>query len=92
MSSRRRSNNNSRFTQDEINDLVLKLQSLLPNSSARCTSTEASSSKILEEICNYIKMLHSEVDDLSEKLSQVLPSVDTNTADLIHTLLSLLQQ
>ncbi|KAM3319081.1 transcription factor PRE3 [Capsicum chacoense] len=91
MSSRRRSNN-SRFTQDEINDLVLKLQSLLPNSSSRCTSRAASSSKILEETCNYIRKLHSEVDDLSEKLSQVLDSADTNTVDLVDTLLTLLQQ
>uniref|UniRef100_A0A3Q7FRS1 BHLH domain-containing protein n=1 Tax=Solanum lycopersicum TaxID=4081 RepID=A0A3Q7FRS1_SOLLC len=92
MSSRRRSNNNSRFTQDEISDLVLKLQSLLPNSFSRCTTTVTSSSKILEEACNYIRKLHNEVDDLSEKLSQVLPSVDSNNIDLIHTLLSLLQQ
>ncbi|MCD7455447.1 hypothetical protein HAX54_028134 [Datura stramonium] len=35
--------------------------------------------KILEETCNYIRKLHSEVDDLSEKLSQILASVDTNT-------------
>ncbi|KAF3669615.1 Transcription factor PRE5 [Capsicum baccatum] len=91
MSSRRRSNN-SRFTQDEINDLVLKLQSLLPNSSSRCTSRASSSSKILEETCNYIRKLHSEVDDLSEKLSQVLDSADTNTVDLVDTLLTLLQQ
>ncbi|CAN4088135.1 unnamed protein product [Withania somnifera] len=91
MSSRRRSNN-SRFNQDEINDLVLKLRSLLPNSSSRCTSRAPSSSQILEETCNYIRQLHSEVGDLSERLSQVLASVDTNDVALVHTLLSLLQQ
>ncbi|XP_059306721.1 transcription factor PRE3-like [Lycium ferocissimum] len=91
MSSRRRSNN-SRFTQDEINDLVLKLQSLLPNSSSSRCNSGVPASKILEETCNYIRMLHSEVDDLSEKLSQILASVDTDTADLVDTLISLLQQ
>ncbi|KAK4362458.1 hypothetical protein RND71_017699 [Anisodus tanguticus] len=91
MSSRRRSSN-SRFTQDEINDLVLKLQSLLPNSSSHRTSRVLPASKILEETCNYIRMLHSEVDDFSERLSQVLASVDTNTVDLVDTLISLLQQ
>ncbi|KAK4350515.1 hypothetical protein RND71_029828 [Anisodus tanguticus] len=89
MSCRRRSNN-SRLTQEEINDLVLKLQSLLPNSSS--SNSRVPASKILEETCNYIRMLHSEVDDLSEKLSQLLSSVDTNTVDLVDTLLSLLQQ
>nr|XP_009773320.1 PREDICTED: transcription factor ILI5-like [Nicotiana sylvestris] len=89
MSSSRRSS--SRFSQDEINDLVLKLQSLLPNSSSHCTS-RVPAPKILEETCNYIRMLHNEVDDLSERLSQILASVDTNTVDVLDTLISLLQQ
>nr|XP_016474795.1 PREDICTED: transcription factor PRE6-like [Nicotiana tabacum] len=76
MSSRRR-RSVLRLTPDEISDLVLKLQALLPDSSSRCTS-EVSASKTLEETCNYIKMLHSEVDDLSKKLSQKLASTDSN--------------
>ncbi|CAN4116612.1 unnamed protein product [Withania somnifera] len=69
MSSRRK-RSSSKLTQDEINDLVLKLQTLLPNSSSRCTS-KVEASKILEETCNYIKMLHKEVDDLSLKLASI---------------------
>ncbi|KAK6773706.1 hypothetical protein RDI58_028944 [Solanum bulbocastanum] len=69
MSTRRR-RSPLKFTQDEINDLVLKLEALLPNSSSRCTSTVATS-KILEETCNYIKILNKKLDDLSLKLASI---------------------
>nr|XP_016439767.1 PREDICTED: transcription factor ILI6-like [Nicotiana tabacum] len=84
MSSRRR-RSALKLTPDEISDLVLKLQALLPDSSSRCTS-EVPASKTLEETCNYIKMLHSEVDDLSEKLSQKLASTDSILMPVIETL------
>ncbi|KAK6128224.1 hypothetical protein DH2020_038028 [Rehmannia glutinosa] len=78
----------SRITEDEINDLILKLQTLLPDSSSRCNS-RVSAPKILKETCNYLKKLHKEVDDLSERLSQLLASgvITTNDADIIRTLL-----
>ncbi|KAK6153391.1 hypothetical protein DH2020_013030 [Rehmannia glutinosa] len=78
----------SRITEDEINDLILKLQTLLPDSSSRCNS-RVSAANILKETCNYLKKLHKEVDDLSERLSQLLASgvITTNDADIIRTLL-----
>ncbi|KAK1283550.1 hypothetical protein QJS10_CPB21g00683 [Acorus calamus] len=57
-----------RITDEEINELISKLQSLLPESRRRNTS-RASASKLLKETCNYIKSLHREVDDLSERLT-----------------------
>ncbi|KAI3454646.1 hypothetical protein Pfo_011309 [Paulownia fortunei] len=78
----------SRFTEDEVNDLIYKLQELLPDSSSRC-NTRVPASKILNETCNYIKKLHKEVDDLSDRLSQLLASGDITgvDADIIRRLL-----
>ncbi|KAL0287829.1 UNVERIFIED_CONTAM: Transcription factor ILI5 [Sesamum calycinum] len=78
----------SRITEDEINDLILKLQALLPHSSSRSHSM-VSPSKIVKETCNYLKKLHKEVDDLSERLSQHLASgaITSIDADAIRTLL-----
>ncbi|KAF8408081.1 hypothetical protein HHK36_007222 [Tetracentron sinense] len=72
MSSRR----GSRITQDEINDLVFKLEALLPEIGRR-----VSAPKILKETCNYIKKLHREVNDLAERLSELMASMDTSGVD-----------
>ncbi|GMY15651.1 transcription factor PRE4-like [Fagus crenata] len=77
MSSRRSRN----ITKEEINDLVLKLQSLLPQHNQRRNQT-LSASKVLNETCTYIKGLQKEVDDQSERLSQLLDSVDTTGIDV----------
>ncbi|KAL3640597.1 hypothetical protein CASFOL_015565 [Castilleja foliolosa] len=91
MSNRRGSRAISRFTQDEINDLIFRLQTLLPASSSTSCNRRVSTSKVLKETCNYIKNLHKEVDDLSERLSQLLASGDITAldADIIRTLLVL---
>ncbi|EEF52157.1 transcription factor PRE4 [Ricinus communis] len=88
--SSRRSGAASKFTQDELNDLVLKLQALLPQLNQRQAS-RVSVSKILQETCSYIRSLQSEADDLSEKLSQLLDSFNIADVD-IETLRSNLQQ
>ncbi|CAK9155698.1 unnamed protein product [Ilex paraguariensis] len=82
-----RNNRGSGFTQDEINGLLLKLQALLPDPTSRCTRVPTS--KILEEMCSYIKRLRREVDDLSERLSQSLSSMDSDelNADFLRSLL-----
>ncbi|KAG0503801.1 hypothetical protein HPP92_003873 [Vanilla planifolia] len=75
MSSRR-----NRITEDEINELVYKLQSLLPESRRR-SAGRASASKLLRETCNYIKSLHREVDDLSERLAGLMATMDDDSAE-----------
>ncbi|KAG5035493.1 hypothetical protein AAZX31_04G157000 [Glycine max] len=90
MSSRRsrsRQTSSSRnITDDQINDLVSKLQQLLPEIRDR-RSDKVSASKVLQETCNYIRSLHREVDDLSERLSELLATTDTAQAAIIRNLL-----
>ncbi|KAL0286050.1 UNVERIFIED_CONTAM: Transcription factor ILI6 [Sesamum calycinum] len=90
MSNKRGRDISSRLTEDEINGLVLRLQELLPSdSSSSCNNTKVSASKIVKETCNYIKKLQKEVDDLSDRLSQLLASGDITAldADIIRRLL-----
>ncbi|EYU24397.1 hypothetical protein ABFS83_04G160300 [Erythranthe nasuta] len=89
MSSRRtrsRHSGSSRVTDDQINELVSKLQQLLPEMHSR-RSDKRSAAKVLQETCNYIRSLHREVDDLSERLSELLENTDTTQAALIRNLL-----
>jgi hypothetical protein len=50
---------------------------------------QVSASKVLQETCNYIKNLHREVDDLSERLSQLLATIDSDSpeAEIIRSLI-----
>ncbi|XP_059444302.1 transcription factor PRE3-like [Corylus avellana] len=89
MSSRRsrsRQSGGSRITDDQINELVSKLQQLLPEIRDR-RSDKVSAAKVLQETCSYIRSLHREVDDLSERLSELLPTTDTAQAAIIRSLL-----
>ncbi|XP_038880650.1 transcription factor PRE3-like [Benincasa hispida] len=89
MSSRRsrsRQSGSSRITDDQINDLVSKLQQLLPEI-RHTQSDKVSAAKVLQETCNYIRNLHREVDDLSERLSELLATSDTAQAAIIRSLL-----
>ncbi|KDP41169.1 hypothetical protein JCGZ_15576 [Jatropha curcas] len=83
MSSRRsrssRQSGGSRISDDQIIDLVSKLQQLIPEIQSR-RSDKVSASKVLQETCNYIRSLHREVDDLSDRLSQLLASTDSDSA------------
>ncbi|RHN41073.1 putative transcription factor bHLH family [Medicago truncatula] len=91
MSSRRsrsrQSGVSTEISDAQINDLVTKLQQLVPELSRR--SHKVSAAKILQETCNYIKNLHREVDDLSDRLSQLLDTIDPNSAQaaIIRSLL-----
>ncbi|CAK9164046.1 unnamed protein product [Ilex paraguariensis] len=76
----------SRISDDQINDLVSKLQQLLPEIRER-RSDKVSAARVLQETCNYIKSLHREVDGLSERLSELLETTDSNQAALIRSLL-----
>ncbi|KMZ57455.1 DNA binding protein [Zostera marina] len=86
---KRRRSSGSRITEDEVNELISKLQSLLPEA-RRHNLCRASTSKLLKETCKYIKSLHREVDDLSDRLSDLMSTMDTNSeqAQIIKSLLS----
>ncbi|KAL3824149.1 hypothetical protein ACJIZ3_020178 [Penstemon smallii] len=79
----------SRISDDQIADLVSQLQRLIPELRNR-HSNKVSASKVLHETCNYIRSLHKEVDDLSDRLSELLESTDnmnTAQAEIIRSLL-----
>ena len=40
---------------------------------------QASTTKLLKETCSYIKSLHREVDDLSDRLSDLMSTMDSNS-------------
>ncbi|KAJ8750004.1 hypothetical protein K2173_013919 [Erythroxylum novogranatense] len=90
MSSRRSRQSTSapRITDDQIIELVSKLRQLLPEIRVR-RSDKVSASKVLQETCNYIRNLHREVDDLSERLSQLLATIDADSpeASIIRSLI-----
>jgi len=50
---------------------------------------QASTTKLLKETCSYIKSLHREVDDLSDRLSDLMATMDQNSpgAEIIRSLL-----
>ncbi|XP_072974005.1 transcription factor ILI7-like [Typha angustifolia] len=79
----------SRITQEQIADLLSKLQQLLPES--RVGSNErVSSATVLQETCNYIKSLHRDIDDLSARLGELLAAaggVSSEEAAMIRSLL-----
>ncbi|CAD6242377.1 unnamed protein product [Miscanthus lutarioriparius] len=86
--SSRRSSSRGNISEDEINELISKLQALLP-SSRRRGSGQASTTKLLKETCSYIKSLHREVDDLSDRLSDLMSTMDHNSpgAEIIRSIL-----
>ncbi|BFG32739.1 hypothetical protein CerSpe_190130 [Prunus speciosa] len=91
MSSRRsrsRQSGGARISDDQINDLVSKLQQLLPEIRNSRRSDKVSAATVLQETCNYIRSLHREVDDLSERLSELLATTDSAQAAVIRSLLS----
>ncbi|KAK6148553.1 hypothetical protein DH2020_019465 [Rehmannia glutinosa] len=77
----------SRTSDEQINELVSQLYQLLPELHSSRPSDKRSAGKVLEETCNYIRRLQREVDDLSERLSEMLATTDTNQAALIRSLL-----
>ncbi|EER88111.1 hypothetical protein BDA96_10G112000 [Sorghum bicolor] len=85
MSSRR---SRASVSEEEINELISRLQTLLP-SARRRGGSEASTTKLLKETCSYIKSLHREVDDLSDRLSDLMATMDHNSpgAEIIRSLL-----
>ncbi|CAN6178697.1 unnamed protein product [Urochloa humidicola] len=85
MSSRR---SRATVSEEEINELISRLQTLLPRARRR-GGNQASTTKLLKETCSYIKSLHREVDDLSDRLSELMATMDHNSpgAEIIRSLL-----
>ncbi|KAL3813369.1 hypothetical protein ACJIZ3_014637 [Penstemon smallii] len=77
----RQSTGSSRISDDQIIELVSKLHQLLPEIRNNRRSNKASANKVLQETCNYIRNLHKEVDDLSERLSQLLSTIDSESPE-----------
>ncbi|XP_023002901.1 transcription factor PRE6-like [Cucurbita maxima] len=52
-------------------------------------SPNVSASEVLQETCNYIRSLHGEMNDLSDRLSQLLAATQNDSAEaaLIRSLL-----
>ncbi|XP_010547809.1 PREDICTED: transcription factor PRE4-like [Tarenaya hassleriana] len=91
MSSRRsrsRQTGGSMITDDQINDIVVQLHRIVPELGNRRPSDKVSASRALQETCSYIRNLHKEVDDLSERLTQLLESADSAQAAFIRSLLT----
>ncbi|KAM0058197.1 putative transcription factor bHLH family [Helianthus anomalus] len=90
MSSRRsrQSSSGARISDDQIIQLISKLQQLLPGTRIQ-RSNKASASKVLQETCTYVRSLHREVDDLSDRLSQLLSTIDADSpeASIIRSLI-----
>ncbi|XAR65463.1 hypothetical protein NMG60_11009601 [Bertholletia excelsa] len=84
--SSRRSRSRASASDEQINDLLSKLQQALPELRHQ-RSEKVSSAKVLQETCNYIRSLHREVDDLSARISELLAAADSSQAALIRSLL-----
>ncbi|KAG0449685.1 hypothetical protein HPP92_027117 [Vanilla planifolia] len=83
-----RGNHPNPITDEEIDELVSKLQALLPES-RRPITARPSALKLLKETCGYIRSLHREVDDLSDRLAELMATLDSNSAqaEIIRSLL-----
>uniref|UniRef100_A0A2N9I4M0 BHLH domain-containing protein n=1 Tax=Fagus sylvatica TaxID=28930 RepID=A0A2N9I4M0_FAGSY len=80
MSSRRLDSTIS--TENELKDLILELQALLSTGVDQRRTT-----RLLEEICNHIKRLQREVDNLSKRICGLLgPPGTSSTFDLAEVL------
>ncbi|WOK93268.1 transcription factor ILI6-like [Canna indica] len=90
MSSSRSSSSrqSSKVTDEQINELVSKLQAFLPEERIP-SAARVSAAEVLQEICTYVKSLHREVDYLSGKLSELLETMETGSeeAAIIRSLL-----
>ncbi|XVF54286.1 hypothetical protein PTKIN_Ptkin05aG0168500 [Pterospermum kingtungense] len=93
------SRSSNKITDDDLNAVILKLQTLLPqlnqppNGSVYPLSVYYNYYFLLCSLScfTYIRSLQKEVDDLSERLSQCLDSMDISSFDA-EILRNLLQQ
>ncbi|TVU16300.1 hypothetical protein EJB05_39857, partial [Eragrostis curvula] len=77
------------ISEDQISELLSKLQALLPESQTRNGAQRGSAARVLQDTCSYIRSLHQEVDNLSDTLAELLSSADV-TSDQAAVIRSLL--
>ncbi|MBA0876242.1 hypothetical protein Goshw_023792 [Gossypium schwendimanii] len=90
MSSRRwRESSRTNISDEQITQLLSALRQLLPEIPHSHSRKASSAAEVLKQTCNYIKTLHREVDDLSDRLSQLLATIDADSAEaaIIRSLL-----
>ncbi|XVF60507.1 hypothetical protein PTKIN_Ptkin08bG0052800 [Pterospermum kingtungense] len=73
---------------NENEDFSLKLRELLTTNKKKKRNV----AKILDETCSHIKRLNAEVDELSNRISELLASPDTDSSIKANILRQLLQQ
>ncbi|KAA3456022.1 hypothetical protein CXB51_024324 [Gossypium anomalum] len=82
MSSKRssgRSNERSSGSRSNENeDFSLRLRELLSTNKKK----KRNAAKLLDETCNHIKKLNGEVDDLSNRISELLNSSETESSNI----------
>ncbi|THU54011.1 hypothetical protein C4D60_Mb10t20470 [Musa balbisiana] len=64
---------------EELRELISRLQSVLPETRRR-SRKGGSATSLLKETCEYIKSLHRDVDELSDRLSELVATMDVNGA------------
>ncbi|KQJ84900.1 transcription factor ILI1 [Brachypodium distachyon] len=77
------------ISEEQVSELLSKLQALLPDSQPRNGAHRGAASRVVQDTCSYIRSLQQEVDDLSETLAALLASdaVPSDQAALIRSLL-----
>ncbi|XWS32859.1 hypothetical protein CRYUN_Cryun22dG0026300 [Craigia yunnanensis] len=69
-------------------DFSLKLRELLSTNKKK----KRNATKLLDEACSHIKRLNGEVDDLSNRISELMASPDTDRSIKANILRQLLKQ
>ncbi|KAG7020038.1 Transcription factor PRE5 [Cucurbita argyrosperma subsp. argyrosperma] len=76
----------STLPDDQLRNLLSRLQTLLPQLNHTLHTSTVSTAEILKETCDYIKKLQREVDDLSERLWKQLDSMGVDFEMVKHLL------
>ncbi|KAK7354187.1 hypothetical protein VNO80_19646 [Phaseolus coccineus] len=78
----RRNSRTSKFTESGINDLLMRLQALLPQLNQTSDSrASVSMMQIIKETCSRISMLQREVKEHGERLAELVNSAYTSDVD-----------
>ncbi|MBA0739360.1 hypothetical protein Gogos_012640 [Gossypium gossypioides] len=82
-SSGRSNERSSGSRSNENEDFSLRLRELLSTNKKK----KRNAAKLLDETCNHIKKLNGEVDDLSNRISELLNSSETESSNINASIL-----